>query len=91
MEWQCSWIEVSCGKAGTELIISGRGSMMTVILGKYSGGGCLCIPEIGIGSPLSRLDDTFWNFEQLSRLISRTDAATIAYALADYNHYKSLD
>ena len=89
MEWQSSWLEVSSGEECKELIISGRGSMLTVILTKCSGGSCLCIPEIGIGSPLGHLSDTFWNFEQLSHLINRTDATTIAYALADYNRYKT--
>lgn len=89
MKWQSSWFEVSCKEECKELIISGRGSMLTVILTKYSGGSCLCIPEIGIGSPLSHLSDTFWNFEQLSHLINRTDATTIAYALADYHRYKT--
>ena len=82
-------ILAAVGNQNQELIISGRGSMLTVILTKYSGGSCLCIPEIGIGSPLGHLSDTFWNFEQLSHLINRTDATTIAYALADYNRYKT--
>ena len=72
----------------SELAISGRGSMYTVILGEYSSGSYLCIPEQGIGCPLGSLSDTFWNFEQLSRLICRTDAATIVNALEDYGKYR---
>ena len=45
MEWRSSWLEVSSGEECKELIISGRGSMLTVILTKYSGGSCLCIPS----------------------------------------------
>ena len=36
MEWQSSWLEVSSGEECKELIISGRGSMLTVILTKSS-------------------------------------------------------
>ncbi len=89
MKWQGSWAEIGSGHGCRELLISGRGTMLTVILGKYSSGKCLCIPELGAGSPLSHLSDVFWNFEQLARLICRTDAATIAYALADYSKHQT--
>ena len=84
MRWDGSWMEINAGDEGSELLISGRGSLYTVILGKYTSGHFLCIPELGIGCPLSRLSDVLWNFERLSDLICRTDAATIAYALEDY-------
>ena len=89
MRWKGSWLELNAGDEAKELLISGRGSLYTVILGKYTSGHFLCIPELGIGCPLSRLSDVFWNFERLCELICRTDAATIAYALEDYSRYRS--
>lgn len=88
MRWQASWREDDSAQGVSELVISGRGSMYTVILGEYSSGNYLCIPEQGVGCPLGPLSDTFWNFEQLSRLICRTDAATIVNALEDYGEYR---
>lgn len=88
MRWTASWMETGAVQGVSELVISGRGSMYTVILGKYSSGSYLCIPEQGIGCQLGSLSDTFWNFEQLSRLICRTDAATIVHALEDYGKYR---
>lgn len=82
--WHASWSETGATQDACELLISGRGSMYTVILGEYSSGSYLCIPDQGIGCPLGHLSDTFWNFEQLSRLICWTDAATIVHALEDY-------
>ena len=86
--WTAFWQEVGSGKGISELLISGRGSMYTVLVGEYSSGHYLCIPEQGIGCPLARLSDTFWNFERLSSLICRTDAATIISALDDYEKYR---
>lgn len=89
MGWNGSWMEINAGDEVSELLISGRGSLYTVILGRYTSGHFLCIPELGIGCPLSRLSDVFWNFERLSGLICRTDAATITYALEDYGKHKN--
>lgn len=86
--WTAFWQEISSRNGVSELLISGRGSLYTVLVGEYSSGHYLCMPEQGIGCPLARLSDTFWNFEQLSALICRTDAATIISALDDYEKYR---
>ena len=89
VKWNGTWMEVMPGEGLCELLISGRGSLYSVLVGRYTSGYFLCIPEIGIGCPLSRLSDVFWNFERLSGLICRTDAATIAYALEDYDKQRT--
>ena len=48
-----------------EADISGKGSAMHVIIGRYEYGRYLCIPDCGVGSTLAALDDCFWNREQL--------------------------
>ena len=64
-----------------EADISGKGSAMHVIIGRYEYGRYLCIPDWGIGSTLAALDDCFWNREQLERQMGRTDAITLSEAL----------
>lgn len=64
-----------------EADISGKGSAMHVIIGRYEYGGYLCIPDWGIGSALAALDDCFWNREQLKRWLSIADAITLSEAL----------
>lgn len=64
-----------------EMDVSGKGSAMHVIIGKYAYGRYLCIPDWGVGSPLAGLDDSFWNREQLERRIGRADAITVSEAI----------
>lgn len=63
------------------LKISGKGSRILAVVGKYRHGNYICIPEWGVGSPLSSLSDRFWNQEQLERYLSRPDAITVSEAL----------
>lgn len=75
-------VEVCGCRGGTvEMDVSGKGSAMHVIIGRYEAGKYLCIPEWGIGSPLAGLEDSFWNREQLERQIGRVDAITLSEAL----------
>lgn len=64
-----------------EIQISGRGTSLLVLVGKYSWGRFICIPDIDVGCPLARWDDTFWNTERLSRLMNETDAVTVAQGI----------
>lgn len=72
---------VRCRDGTIEMNVFGKGSAMHVILGGYEYGTYLCIPDWGIGRPLSRLDDIFWNQEQLERRIGRVDSITLSEAL----------
>lgn len=67
-----------------ELRITGKGSELYTLVGKFSYGYYLCIPGWGIGCPLSSLSDAFWNFEQLQRWLSKPDAITVSEALKTY-------
>lgn len=74
---------ISIEKEGDTIIaeISGKGSQMVVIIGKYIHGNYICIPDWGVGSPLASLDDRFWNRGHLERYMSRPDAITVSEAL----------
>ncbi len=63
-----------------EIAISSR-SGLTLIVGAYSHGNFLSVPDYGVGCGLAHYSDAFWNQEQLSRLLPDIDAVTIAEAL----------
>lgn len=62
---------------GFEATISGKSSGFHLIVGESEWGKYLCIPTWGIGCELASYEDTFWNTERLSRLISKPDAITV--------------
>lgn len=64
-----------------EADVTGKGSQMHVIIGKYAYGNYVCIPSWGIGSSLAELDDQFWNQERLARYIGNVDAITLSAAI----------
>lgn len=62
-----------------------------VLFGKTVFGYFACIPDFEAGCYLSHLKDTFWNTEQLTRIIDEITGTTIAKALsaiADYLSHK---
>lgn len=70
-----------------EFTIYGRSSCMNGIVGKYMGGQYICIPDIDVGCPLSRMSDTFWNKERLCAHMQEVDAITVTYALKALSEY----
>lgn len=79
--WKGRIEQLLCRGDTIEMDVSGKGSAMHVIIGGYEYGRYVCIPEWGIGSPLSELADSFWNREQLERWMGRVDAITLSEAL----------
>ena len=81
--WQGSVCLVSHSGGTFDAVIKGAGSSFHIFVGKHSYGHYLCIPAQGIGCELSALDDTFWNYEQLSSgKLSKIDAVTVAEGIA---------
>lgn len=74
-----------------EFIIYGRSSCINGIVGKYMSGQYICMPDIDVGCPLSRMSDTFWNKERLSAHMQETDAVTVAYAMKALSEYLGSD
>ena len=70
-----------------EFMIHGRSSCMNGGVGKYMSGQYICIPDIDVGCPLSRLPDTFWNKERLCAHMREVDAVTVTYALKALSEY----
>ncbi len=67
-----------------ELTVTARNSSFHIICGTYSHGNFLCIPDLGVSSPLASLNDTFWNLERLTMNnpdLSEPDAISIICAL----------
>ena len=82
--WTATWSIVDSGDEFTELKITGCGSSYHIILGHYSSGNFLCIPDSGLSCPLAHWTDVFWNMERISRILNRTDAVTIATGICEY-------
>lgn len=61
-----------------ELQIKGRGTSLKVVVGKYSDGLFVWIPDRDFGSALSYFNDIFWNVEHLCEGIGIVDAITVA-------------
>lgn len=85
--WEVSWEILSTNCDFHELRIKGGGSSFDVIAGYCTSGNFLCIPSIKVGCALAYWSDLFWNIEQLSKVMTVTDAVTIANALSHYDLY----
>lgn len=85
--WQGGVFVKSHNICMAELLIYGRGSCMDAVVGRYGNGQYICVPDLDIGCPLSRLTDTFWNQERLSAHVGEVDAVTIANALEAVSGY----
>lgn len=70
-------------KENCEMEVTSRGSYFHVLVGSYSYGKYLCIPNWDVGCYLADYSDIFWNTERLSKIINTIDAITIATALKE--------
>jgi hypothetical protein len=76
-----------------EIEVTARHSSFHIIFGRHKYGNYICIPNWGIGTELSRLDDSFWNLERLSNTypqLSMVDLISIVDALASLSDYIAL-
>ncbi len=65
-----------------EVCITGRGSRIRLILGKFSLGVFACVPDFDAGCYISSLDDLYLNSDRLIRAMeSIVDATTVACGL----------
>jgi len=73
---------ISLKKHGShyEIRIDSRSSI-TVIFGKTIQGGFACMPDFGAGCHLADLKDSFWNTEQLTKVLGKVDGITVSTAL----------
>lgn len=67
-----------------EMDICARGTVLHAIVGGYTNGRYICIPELKVGLGLSKLGDVFWNRSALisTKRLNPVDAGSIACALA---------
>jgi len=67
-QWTGSIKRISQNRNLIEMEIDSRGSYFHILVGKHRYGNFICIPNWGIGTELSRLNDRFWNLERLANL-----------------------
>ena len=73
-----------------EIKVNASGSSFHIIIGKHDYGNYICIPDWNIGTSISGLSDTFWNFEHLVSSypeLSSVDASSITKALCSLAEY----
>lgn len=73
-----------------EVEVTARGSTFHILFGHHKYGNYVCIPNWGIGTEISSLEDSFWNLEHLSNSyphLSMVDAISITNALVALSHY----
>jgi len=80
--WQGSIYLIDHSGGTYNAVVKGDGSSFQIFVGKHCYGYYLCIPAQGIGCVLSELDDTFWNFEQLTGKLSKPDIVTVIEGIA---------
>jgi len=80
--WQGNIYLIGHSGGTYDAVVKGAGSSFHIFVGKHSYGHFLCIPAQGIGCELSELDDTFWNYEQLSGKLSKLDIVTVIEGIA---------
>lgn len=82
--WQGYWLIHKIEKRHIELDIYAGGWGFHSIVGRYSDGHYLCIPEWRVGCALSAsLCDTFWNYSSLAHCLKPSEARSVTTALAD--------
>jgi hypothetical protein len=68
----------------TQMQIESR-SGINIIFGETQSGNFCCIPDWQAGCQLAGLDDSFWNYESLTRAMkNKVDAMTVSKALQAY-------
>lgn len=63
------------------IVITARGSRLTVLCGKCFFYRWIFLPELEVGCPQATSDDFFWNVERLSPLIGRVDSLSVVFGV----------
>lgn len=94
-EWMTAWRGTICPLLPfepTDYEVCARDSMFRIIMGSYSGGNYLCVPNWNIGVDIADPDDCFWNFGRLTSAypdLNRVDATSIINAVSAIKHYNN--
>ncbi len=73
-----------------EMEVMAHGSCFHILCGRYVNGYYVCIPNINVGTDLSKPEDVFWNQEHLEACypeLSEIDVISITRALAAASCY----
>lgn len=84
--WYGEILTASFTKSMLEADVNSRGSYFQIIMGHYSKGNYLCVPNWNIGIELAGFNDHYWTLEKLTQKypsLNRVDAISITYAVAE--------
>lgn len=84
--WQGRWSIYKMEERHIELDVYAGGWGFHTIVGRYTDGHYLCIPEWRVGCALSMsLCDTHWNYSSIAHCLKPFEAMSVTAALADFS------
>ena len=86
-EWNAKIQRFSATNDGFEASIVADNWIFHVIVGKFQYGYYLCVPNWNIGVELASYKDTFWNLEQLVKVMKRKNAISIVTSVKHIYEY----
>lgn len=76
-EWKVKIQRLNATNNGFEASILADNWLFHVVVGKFKYGYYLCVPNWNVGIELASYQDTFWNLEQLVKVMKRKNAISI--------------
>lgn len=80
-EWKTTVERLQKTNTGFEASITVNNWLFHIVVGKFQFGYYLCIPNWNVGIELASYKDTFWNLEQLIKVMKREDAISIVTSI----------
>lgn len=88
--WQANLKSITNYGNYYEAIIEARSTYYNMLVGYTDDYNWIALPIQEVSCSLASFDDTFWNKEQLTRLIGIVDATTVATAIAFIDKHKDI-
>ena len=76
-KWKTTVERLNKTNTGFEASITAGSWLFHIVVGKFRYGYYLCIPNWNVGIELASYQDTFWNLEQLIKVMERKKAISI--------------
>lgn len=86
-EWKVIVNRFNKTNTGFEASIMANNWLFHIVVGKFQDGYYLCIPNWSVGIELASYKDTFWNLEQLIKVMKRKDAISIVTSIKYISEY----
>lgn len=90
-EWKAKVKRLYKTNTGFEASIVADDWLFHLVVGEFQYGYYLCIPNWNVGIELASYNDTFWNLEQLVKVMKRKNAISIVTSIKYiYEHLETI-